>query len=222
VRALALAAVLLLVAGVPGAAATPLLEEGDAAELAQQLAEATAAQGVCYGWSVAVEDQGGGPSGLDEGSSLGPDVPLTPETANCERRVILNGQVLYTCESCEAEDSSAAAIQASFPQAPTLADVEALGFDDQALKDDDGDTVLINMVGALPLLTASAGAAAPVPIEQEGAARPGPGDVPTGTPSSPDWVRDSAGALVLCGALVLAGLLWFLKLRRDARAAYPR
>ena len=213
-----LATLLLLLAAAPAARATPLLDEGDAVELAQQLAEATEVQGVCYGWSVSVDDQSGGPSGVDAGSNLGPDVPLTAETPNCERQVVLVGQVIYTCESCEGEDASAADVQGTFPQAPTLADVEALGFDDKALKNDDGDTELVNMVGALPLLTSSAGAAEPVPIEQEGAPRPGPEDVPTGGPSTPDWVRDSAGALALCALLILGGLLWFLKLRRDARA----
>jgi hypothetical protein len=215
----ALAAVLVLaLAAASAASATPLLDEGDAVELSQQLAEATEVQGVCYGWSVQVDDQSGGPSGVDAGSNLGPDVPLTAQTPDCERQVVLVGQVLYTCESCEGEDGSVADVQGSFPQAPTLADVEALGFDDKALKDDDGDTTLVNMVGALPLLTSSAGAAEPVPIEQEGAPRPGPDDVPTGGPSTPDWVRDSAGALALCALLILGGLLWFLKLRRDARA----
>jgi hypothetical protein len=216
-----LAALLLLLLGLaaPAAQATPLLDEGDAAELAQSLAEATAAQNICYGWSVAVEDQTGGPSGLDEGSNLGPDVPLDADSANCERRVVLQGQVVYTCESCEAEDASAADVQGSFPEAPTLADVEELGFDAGALKNEDGDTVLVNMVGALPLLTASAGAAEPVPVETEGAPRPGPDDVATGTPSTPDWLRDSAGALALCLALIVAGLLWLLKLRRDGRTA---
>jgi hypothetical protein len=214
-----LAAVLLLAVAAPAAQATPLLDEGDAAELSQSLADATEAQGVCYGWSVAVEDQTGGPSGVDEGSHLGPDVPLTAQTPNCERSVVLLGQVVYTCESCEAEDSSAADVQATFAEAPTLADVEELGFDAAGLKDDDGDTVLVNIVGALPLLTASAGAAEPVPVAAEGAPRPGPDDVATGTPSTPDWLRDSAGALALCAALILGGLLWFLKLRRDARLA---
>ena len=201
------------------AMAVPVLEEGDATELANQLAEATEAQGVCYGWSVAVEDQTGGPSGVDEGSNLGPDVPVPAQDPACERRVVLQGQVVYTCESCEAEDASVADVQASFPAAPTLADVEALGFDDAALKNDDGDTVLVNMVGALPLLTASDPSVEPVPFETEGAARPGPDDVPTGRPSTPDWLRDSAGALALCAALILGGLLWFVKLRRDGRAA---
>ena len=213
-----LLALLLLLLAAPAARATPLLDEGDAVELAQQLAEATQVQGVCYGWSVSVDDQSGGASGVDEGSNLGPDVPLAADTPNCERRVILQGQVLYTCESCEGEDGSLADVQGSFPQAPTLADVEALGFDDKRLKDDDGDTTLVNMVGALPLLVSSAGAAAPVPIEQEGAPRPGPEDVPTGRPSTPDWLRDSAGALALLVALLLGGLLWFVKLRRDARS----
>jgi hypothetical protein len=212
-----LAVLLLLLAAAPAARATPLLDEADAVELAQQLAEATAVQGVCYGWSVSVDDQSGGPSGVDAGSNLGPDVPLAPDTPECERQVVLEGQVLYTCESCEGEDAALADVRGSFPQAPTLADVEALGFDDKRLKDDDGDTVLVNMAGALPLLVSSAGAAAPVPIEQEGAPRPGPEDVPTGRPSTPDWLRDSAGALALCVALLLGGLLWFVKLRRDAR-----
>jgi len=216
--ALVLAAVLLALA-TPAAHATPLLEEADAAELAQSLAEATAAQGICYGWSVAVEDQTGGPSGLDEGSGLGPDVPLTAGSPNCERSVVLQGQVVYTCETCEGEDSSAADVRATFPQAPTLADVEELGFDAGGLSGEDGDTVLINMVGALPLLTASAGAAEPVPVNTEGAPRPGPDDVATGRPSTPDWLRDSAGTLALCAALIVGGLLWFLKLRRDGRAA---
>lgn len=212
------AAILLLALAAPAAHATPLLDQGDAVELAQSLAEATAAQGVCYGWSVAVEDQTGGPSGVDEGSNLGPDVPVDAQSPDCERRVVLQGQVVYTCESCEAEDSVAADVQGSFPQAPTLAAVEELGFDAGSLKNDDGDTTLVNMVGALPLLTASAGAAEPVPVQTEGAPRPGPDDVATGAPSTPDWLRDSAGALALCAALILAGLLWFLKLRRDGRA----
>ncbi len=218
VVAAALLAVVLLALAAPGARATPLLDEGDAVELAQSLAEATEAQGICYGWAVAVEDQTGGPSGLDEGSNLGPDVPLTAQSAGCERRVVLQGQVVYTCESCEGEDASAADVQGSFPQAPTLADVEELGFDAGSLKNDDGDTVLVNMVGALPLLTASAGAAEPVPLDTEGAPQPGPEDVATGTPSTPDWLRDSAGVLALCLALIVAGLLWLLKLRRDGRA----
>ena len=216
----ALVAVLLVALAPAAAQATPLLDEGDAVELAQSLADATEAQNVCYGWSVAVEDQSGGPSGLDEGSNLGPDVPLTAQTPGCERQVVLLGQVLYTCESCEGEDASAADVQASFAGAPGLADVEALGFAASRLKDEDGDTELVNMVGALPLLTASSGAAEPVPVEAEGAPQPGPGDGPTGAPSTPDWLRDSAGALALCAALILAGLLWFLKLRRDTRA-YP-
>jgi len=203
----------------PAAHATPLLGEADAAELAQQLAEARAAQGICYGWSVLVEDQAGGPSGLDEGSSLGPDVPLDAQSPGCERRVLLQGQVIYTCESCEAEDSSVADVLGSFPGAPTLADVEALGFDDARLKGENGDTELINMVGALPLLATSSGAAKPVPAATQNAPRPGPEDVPTNTPSTPDWLRDSAGALALGAAFILGGLLWFLKLRRDGRAA---
>jgi len=56
-------------------------------------------------------------------------------------------------------------------------------------------------------------------VNTDGAPRPGPDDVATGRPSTPDWLRDSAGTLALCAALIAGGLLWFLKLRRDGRAA---
>jgi hypothetical protein len=64
---------LLIALALPGVAhAYPFLDQGDAAELANELAEATDEQGICYGWQVSVDDQSGGPSGTDVGSNFGP------------------------------------------------------------------------------------------------------------------------------------------------------
>ena len=62
VRAVAAAAALalaMLVVPVAPAGAAPILDDGDATELANALAEATEEQGVCYGWEVVVQDDDG-------------------------------------------------------------------------------------------------------------------------------------------------------------------
>lgn len=224
--ALVVLALLLALAG--PAAAAPLLSDGDATELAQSLAEATAEQGVCYGWNVVVSDQSGGQGGIDSGSSGGPGAPVqTAVSLDCTRTVVLEGSVTYTCESCEAEDSSSATVRSSFPGGPTTSDLEALGLEGGQLKDDDGDVVLANMVGALPIIAASKGVASPL----EAAALTGPTgaaatDRATGTPSTPDWLRESWLALAVCLLAIVAGFWWFLvvvvKERRDGGRAQRR
>ncbi len=208
----ALLTCVLLVAAVPAAQAVPVLDAADAAELAAVLADAGEAQGVCYGWSVLVNDQGGGGSGQDLGSNRG--VGEIVDLA-CPRQVTLSGTVEYTCGSCEAEDSASISVDANFEGAPTVADLEALGFSADDLLADDNDIALINMVGALPLITASNGAAPPVsgPMAAE-ADKPAPGDGPTGTPSTPDWLRDSWLGLVFFGMLFGGGVIWLVRLRR--------
>lgn len=218
-----LAALGLALAGAPAAQALPVLEEADAAELAQALADATEAQGVCYGWAVRVDDQSGGQSGGDVGSDKGPGVPV--DRAGCAKYVELQAAISFTCESCESEDSAGLTISANFPGAPTEADLEALGFSDTDLLKDDNDTVLSNMVGALALITASNGAAKPVPGADAAAVEaPAAGDVPTGTPSTPDWLRDHWLALVFFGLLFGGGVIWMVRLRRaeawDQRAGF--
>lgn len=209
------AAVALLVP--PAALAAPLLTGGDDAELAQALAEAHAEQGVCYGYLVVVDDENGIEGGVEQGSHLGPGRPL--DTTACTRSVRLTGRITYTCDSCESEDSSSAVVGSSGLREPiTLADVEALGLDDDRLKDDDGDEVLIDMVEALPFLVASKGEAAPVPAELGQPGPPPNGDRPTDRPSS-DAVRNATGFLVIATTLVVVGLGWFVLTFRDARRA---
>jgi hypothetical protein len=69
--ALAAAGAAVLSLDVSPAGALPVLESGDAAELARALADATEDQDVCYGWKVEISDYGGANDGIDEGSSLG-------------------------------------------------------------------------------------------------------------------------------------------------------
>ncbi len=195
------------------AAAVPLLDEGDAAELAQSLADATEEQDVCYAWNVFVQDGSGGPSGFDTGSNLGPNAPLgTAVSSPCTKSVTLEGRVTYTCGSCESEDSSSVSVVSNFPGGPTTRDLEDLGLEGGDLKNDDGDVALVNMVGALPLITASKGAAAAVPV-QPSTLKPGATDKPTNSPSVPDWLRDSWLALTALLVVVLGGVLWLVSIR---------
>lgn len=203
----------LAVIAAPVAQALPVLAEADAVELAQSLADATEAQGVCYGWVVSVIDGSGGASGDDVGSDRGAGQVV--DRGSCAKWVQLRGVIEYTCGSCESEDSSQIQLMSNFSGAPTEADLEDLGFSGGDLTKDDNDTVLSNMVGALPLITASNGAAEPVPaLDAAEAERPAAGDVPTGTPSTPDWLRDNWLALAFFALLAGGGVWWLVRLRR--------
>lgn len=202
-RRAALIAVALVALALPApAAAVPLLDSADATELAQSLADATAQQGVCYGWRVTVDDQYEGMSGIDTGSNAGPRIPANAD-GRCRRTVLLTGTVTYTCASCEAEDSSSVSLT-SFPGGPSRDDLSELGLRIDDLHAEDGDAVLANLVGALPLVTASKGAAAPVAGDVNRAPIPR-ADRATSGPSSPDWLRESWPWLVLCLMVIAAG-----------------
>lgn len=213
----ALAALLFALTLAQPAAAQPLLDDGDAAELAQSLADATEEQDICYGWSVLVTDDSGGPSGIDSGSSNGPGAPIGTAIANpCERTVELSGSIGYTCGSCESEDSSSVSVTSSFPGGPTTGDLEDLGLKGGDLKNDNGDVVLQNMVGALPLLVASKGLADPIPVEPSTVA-PAASDKPTNSPAIPDWLRDSWLPLTALLVLIIGGVIWLVQILATER-----
>lgn len=205
------------------ASATPVLDQPDAAELAQALAEATDAQDVCYGWTVSLSDDSGGPSGDDIGSSRGPDVAL--DRVGCERWVLLEGAIRYTAETSEFEDDSAVRITSNLSPAPTEADLRELGVTG-SLTDEDNDVVLTNMVEALPLVVAGNGQAPYV--EFETAQAPTAQGEPTGTPGS-DVLRQWWPLVALCVLAMLAGvvmlasrLLIAVGSRRQPRTPEPR
>lgn len=213
-RATLLALLLGLLLAAP-AGAVPILDDADATELAATLAKARAAQGVCYGWVVDVEDQSGVEGGQDLGADTGAGEAVD---TNCPKWVELQGSVTYTCESCESEDSAGIRVESNFGGAPTDADLEGLGLVADDLTGDNGDVVLTNMVGALPLITASNGAAAPVPVATGADVdEPAPGDAPTGAPSTPDWLRESGAVIVFLGLLIGGGVYLLIRDRRAKR-----
>ena len=185
----------------PPAAATPVLDQADAAELAQALAEATETQDVCYGWNVDLRDDSGGPSGQDSGSNAGPDVPL--DRAGCERWVLLEGAIRYTAETSEFADDSAVRISSNLSPAPTEGDLRELGVTG-SLTDEDNDVVLMNMVEALPLVVAGNGQAPYV--EFETAQAPAAEGEPTDSPGS-DVLRQWWPLIVLCVLALIVGVV---------------
>jgi len=207
-------------------AAVPIVEQADADELAQALAEATDEQDVCYGWEVQVQDESGGPGGLEAGSSQGPGRPL--DRAGCRRYAVLQAGVVYTSETSESEDSvSSFGIDSNLPRPPTTGQLAELGYDERSLLSEDDDQAVIDMTGVLPLLVAEAGLAPYVPFEAPTEPIP-PADRPTDSPSS-DWWRAywwvaALGALG-AGLLVLvagAGVMSVLRGRAAARGPGSR
>ena len=211
-------ALAVLALGAPPAGAQ-LLERADREELAQSLAEATEEQGVCYGWQVTIYDQGS--QSQDVGSSLGPNAPLTLDDPQrpCPRFVTLVGDITYTSETSESEDSAVYDIESNLDKPPTVAELRELGHGPGRLLDADDDEALVNAVGALPLLVADHGEAKPVTFA--------PGDLPpeqagkaTGDPGS-DFLRENWSPLVLCVLLILGGGLWFVSARPAPEPTRP-
>ena len=177
----------------------------DAAELAQTLAEAQEDQDVCYGWNVTNNFS----SSSDVGSSTsGPGVALVSLQNTCPKgAVILEGNIHYSCASCESSDSASVSIASNLANPPTVGDLERLGLKAGDLTGDKDDTTLVNMVNALPLLVADRGNAAYVEYEQTKTVPPA--DHATDKPGS-DLLRDSWLGLLFFGGLVLAGPGFFL------------
>ncbi len=206
----ALALLLVLGAVFPFAASaqTPLLTPQDAADLTESLADAQAEQGVCYGYVVtingAVTDQGSSTGGA--GRALDP--------GRCGKGfAALEAALTYTCETCDGEDSALVNIASSFPDPPTIEDLEGFGLKSGDLLGEQDDTTLFNMVGALPLLVADRGLAKPVGFEapEQVAAT----DRPTGSPGS-DFLRNAWPLLALSAFLVLMGPAYWVHKRRNA------
>jgi hypothetical protein len=188
----------------------PLLDDADATELAQGLAETAAEQGVCYGWAIDVQDDGSGPSGVDAGSSQGPFERL--DSDQCTKWIELQGSVHYTSESSESQDSSDVWIESNLDSPPTLEELEAVGAGTRygshegPLSGDDNDVTLFNIMQALPALVAEHGEAEFVPFEESAAPASEQGE-PTGKPM-PDVLRQRWPLIVFMLALILGGIGW--------------
>lgn len=187
------------------AGAVPLLEEGDAIELANKLAEATEEQDVCYGWSVQVQDDGGGLSGVEQGSSFGPGrSPYQPE---CTPFVRFTASVRYTSEASESTDSASYTVESNLPgfDARTLG---GLGVSEAGLLGENDDLVIANATALLPALVAEQGLAKPILLEETAGTIP-EADRPTNTPGSDRW-RTYWPAYAFAGFLLVAGVGWLV------------
>jgi hypothetical protein len=202
-----MALALLLALGAPAASAQ-LLAPADAEELAQSLAEATAEQGVCYGWAVRIDDENGSLA-LDAGSSLGPLRPLDRADATCRKYVELTGLVDYTSETSESEDSASYSIESNLANPPTTRELRDLGHGPDRLLEEDDDEALANAVGALPLLVADHGEAPAVGFEAGSDLPPEQQGAPTGDPGS-DALREHGALFALSLLALLGGIAWLV------------
>lgn len=215
--AVAALAAVALSAGAAPAAALPILTDEDAAELAQSLADAEAAQGVCYGWAIEVDDATGEFTGVEQGTSIGGPGADVGGLATCAEAVVLEGRVVYTSESSESEDSASIAIRSDTSRPVPTEGLDRLGLEGGDLLGDDDDAALFDMVQALPLLAAEAGAAPFVPFAPRTTPLPA-GDMPTEQPGS-DWWRQYWPVVVImavAGAALL-GLVAYGVVRLVAR-----
>jgi hypothetical protein len=203
------AVVLFLVLAIVGpatpAGAVPILDPLDAQELVQELAEATAVQGICYGWQVTVRDDAGIYTGTDLGSSLGVGVTPVGNRA-CPRFVVFQADLRYTAESSESEDSASFLVLANVGGGPDDRDLRRVGVTEESLLGSKDDLGLINAVQALPALVAEKRLAAAVPPEPTEGTIPA-ADRPTNRPGS-DWTRAYGEFLGVAAVMVLGGLGW--------------
>lgn len=203
------------------AQADPVFDPADAANLARLLAEATAAQDVCYGWTVHVDDRETGSQAQSTGSNFGPGRSLDSAGSSCRYRVEFTADLLYTRSSADSEDSARWSLTSSPPDGPGTDDLDRLElFDEDDLVGADPDVAVARAIAALPQLAAQAGIASPLSAEPASNA---PSDVGSlsDDPGS-DYLR-RAGALLALGAVLLVGGVAFgaFALRRSRSRPDP-
>ena len=206
---------LLLLAAPAAASADAIFDPADGDDLAATLAEATAAQDICYGWNVQVDDAVSGRS-ESVGSDKGYGVPV--DTSSCASGYVrLDVSITWTSESSESEDSASWNVDSS-TGGPTRADMEGLDLDWDGLTGDDPDVVIGNAVAALPLLAVDKGIGQPIEAAPETGAAPADAAL-TDDPGS-DWFRNNGGMLLWgLGLLLAAGVFawWIWRTNRRGR-----
>lgn len=204
-RALLLAVPLVVAGPAAPAGAAPILDPLDAQELARELADATAVQGICYGWRVTVRDDSGIYTGTDMGSSRGVGVAAEGDRS-CPRFMVFQADLHYTSESSESADSASFFVIANVGGGPDDRDLRRVGITESSLLGSKDDLGLINAVQALPALVAEKRLAPPVPADATEGTIPTT-DFPTNRPGS-DWTRAYGEFLGVAAVLFFGGLGW--------------
>jgi hypothetical protein len=195
--------------------AVPAPDAQMSAETAAQLARASAAQGVCYGWRLASR------STISRGSNLGAGVAVDSDPTRCAKWVEVQASVQWTDPSSEAPDSADVTIVGSGVAAPPASRLDRFGLTN-AVFVDKPDWAICQAALALPLLAAEGGAVPPAPAGVASGAG-APGDLPG---AGSDFWRDRwpyviGGTLLLALAAVTIGIGWFERKHERVRAAAP-
>lgn len=212
------AGVLLAAPGV--ASADVIFDQADADELAATLADAYDTQGVCYGWSIDVNNEGLPESSV--GSNFGAGQSLQDAGSTCDKSVEFTANIVWTPESSESEDSAVYGLTSSSggPTVDDLDDLEIISED--GLVGDNVDSDVYKAVAALPLLAADTGLAEP--IEASPAPESEAGGEATSSPGSDFW-RQSGMTVLWAVILLLAAVVfgWYAikSSRRPARYLGP-
>lgn len=193
---------MLLLAAPATASADVIFDPADADDLAATLAEATAAQDICYGWDVDVDDVYTAKESV--GSDRGAGIPVDVNT--CSQYVILTVSITWTSESSESEDSAYYDVNSS-GGGPSKTDLDSLGLDWDGLTGEDPDVVIGNAVSALPLLAADKDMGKAIEAAPETGAAPKDAAL-TDDPGS-DWFRNNGGTMLWGLGLLLAGGVFF-------------
>lgn len=193
----------LLIGAAPGAGAQtdPVFDPEDAQDLADLLADATAAQGVCYGWIVQIADVQNRSQARSTGSNFGPGRSVDTGTS-CRYVVQFTADILYARESSDFDDSASWSVT-SRPRGPGTAELDQLGLVEEGdLVGEEPDVAVSKAVAALPQLAANAGIAAPLSAAPATSTPPDVGSL-SDNPGS-DYLR-RAGGLLAFGAVLLVG-----------------
>ncbi|WP_431916910.1 hypothetical protein [Micromonospora wenchangensis] len=185
-----------------GGTDVPAPAADERADTVPLLAQATASQGICYGWWLEESFR----SPVSVGSNLGDGVAVE-EDDRCPRWVQVRARVTYTAESSESSDSAFVTVTGSgdFSQADLYAVQNGLarfGLHEDVFVDDPGWAICRAAV-ALPLLVAETGAAPPAATPT---ADPAAATAPLPDAGSDFW-RDRWGSLLAAAGLLLVAVL---------------
>lgn len=190
----------------PGvASADVLFDQADADELAATLDEAYQAQGVCYGWSVTIDNVGSTDESVGSNFGAGERVTNEPTGESCSATVEFTARITWTSESSESEDSGSYSVFTAGGDRPDTTDLDSLELISvDGLIGDNGDAEVYKAVSALPLLAADAGLADPIEATPAPESEAGADAQPTNSPSSDFW-RNNGMAILWGSVILLAG-----------------